>query len=310
MALHSDRVLITGGTGFTGGPLAERLRRDGCEVIALGRRVIDTPGFDVDVRDFHSLTRTLSKFQPSAIVHLAGIAAVTHDNIGEIYSANVVGTANLFAALVATKIKPKIVIVASSGQLYAAAGHNNEPLSELAPITPKSHYAVSKHAVEEIASIYADRIPIIVTRAFNYTGPGQMTNFLVPKIVQHYADGLSEIRLGNLDLFRDFSDIDRVVEAYARLVSQPIDPTIVNICSGRALYLGDILKIMTEISGHSPRLVTDSALRRTGEPRCIVGSPVRLEKLVGVLPNPEFNDTLKRMYIFCKEQRSAAALMR
>jgi GDP-6-deoxy-D-talose 4-dehydrogenase len=310
LALHSDRVLITGGTGFTGRPLAERLRRDGCEVVALGRRSIDTLGFDVDMRDFDSVTWALSKLQPSAIVHLAGIATVTHDSVGEIYSANVVGTANLFAALAATKIKPRIVIVASSGQLYAAAHYNNEPLAEHAPIAPKSHYAVSKHAVEQIASIYADRIPIIVARAFNYTGPGQMANFLVPKIVQHYAEGLSEIRLGNLDLFRDFSDIDRVVEAYARLVSQPIDPTIVNICSGRALYLADIVKIMNEISGHSPRLVMDSALRRTGEPPSIVGSPVRLEKLVGVLPNPEFRETLMRMYAFCKERRRTATLLR
>ena len=104
---------------------------------------------------------------------------------------------------------------------------------------------------EEVAAIYSRQFPIVVTRPFNYTGPGQTATFLVPKIVRHYAEQRSEIRLGNLNLFRDFSDIGRVIEAYSRLVSQPIVPTTVNICSGRAVHLADILAIMDDISGHS-----------------------------------------------------------
>ena len=155
---------------------------------------------------------------------------------------------------------------------------------------------MSKRATEEMAAIYSRQFPIIITRPFNYTGPGQPTSFLVPKIVQHYAERHSEIRLGNLDLFRDFSDIRRVVEAYSRLVSQPIDPTTVNICSGRGLYLADILKMMDEISGCPVRPVTDPALLRGDDTRSIVGSPSRLEGLIGPLPNPEFRETLARMY--------------
>jgi GDP-6-deoxy-D-talose 4-dehydrogenase len=301
---RSERVLVTGGSGFTGRPLAERLRQDGHEVIALSHDASDARVLNIDLRDLDRLTQALSQTHPNAIVHLAGIAATTYDNVGEMYTANVVGTANLFAALTAAKIEPRIVIVASSAQVYEISG-SSVPLTEDTPLAPRTHYAVSKRATEEIAAIYARQFPVIITRPFNYTGPGQTTAFLVPKIVSHYAEQRSEIKLGNLDLFRDYSDISRVVEAYARLLSQSINPTTTNICSGHAIRLADILKFMDELSGRPVRVVTDPLLLRSGEPRSIIGSPERLETLVGPLPNPEFRETLARMYDRFCERRGA-----
>ena len=305
MVARSERVLITGATGFTGRLLAARLRQNGREVIAFSHGADDAGVCNVDLRDFPSLTQAFSQIRPSAVVHLAGIAATTHGDIGEIYSANVVGTANLFGALAAAKIEPQVVIIAGSAQVYAVQ-NGGAPLTEDSPLAPQSHYAVSKRAAEDIARIYARRFPVIVTRPFNYTGPGQSPSFLVPKIVQHYAEAKSEIRLGNLDLFRDFSDVRRVVEAYYRLVSDAIDPDTINICSGHLVHLADIPKILEEISGHSLKVVTDSSLFRNDEPRVIAGSPMRLETFVGPLPNPEFRETLSRMYEACIQKVAAS----
>ena len=300
MVSRSERVLITGGSGFTGRPLAERLRQDGHEVLTISHQASAAGEFNVDLRDFDGLTRTLSQTEPMAIVHLAGIAAPSHSKIDEMYSANIVGTANLFAALAIARIEPRIVIVASSAQVYAVPD-NALQLTEDSPLAPRTDYGVSKRAAEEIASIHSRHVPIIITRPFNYTGPGQTTSFLVPKIVRHYAEKRSEIRVGNMDLFRDFSDISRVVEAYSRLVSRSVDPVTVNICSGRTVHLQEILQMMEEISDHHINVITDSALVRNNEPRTIVGCPARIEALVGPLPNPEFCATLRRMYeFFCE----------
>jgi GDP-6-deoxy-D-talose 4-dehydrogenase len=301
---RSDRVLITGGAGFTGRPLGDRLRQDGHDVVSLSHGASDAGAINVDLCDLDAAARALAQIRPSAIVHLAGIAAPTHNKIGEMYAANVVGTANLFAALDIAKLEPRIIILASSAQVYKFAG-TDRPLTEDGLVAPNTHYAVSKWAAEEIATIYSRRFPIIVARPFNYTGPGQIANFLVPKIVQHYAERRSEIRLGNLDLFRDFSDIGRVVEAYSRLITRAIEPTTVNICSGRAIHLLDILKIMDEISGRPVKLVTDASLFRSDEPRFILGSPARLESLIGPLPNPAFRETLARMYDVFHAERGA-----
>ncbi len=300
MASGSERVLITGGTGFTGRPLAKRLRQDGHEVIAVGHEAGEEGTLSVDIRDLCGFTEALLRIRPTALVHLAGIAATTHGDVGEIYSANTIGTANLFAALVAAKIEPKVVIVASSGQVYAV--RDALPLTEDCPLAPKTHYSVSKRAAEDIAGIYSRQFPIIVTRPFNYTGPGQSSKFLVAKIVQHYAEARNEIRLGNLNLFRDFSDVRRVVEAYSRLLFSAIEPTTVNICSGRTVHLADIVEIMEDISGHTVKVVSEPSLYRDDEPRVILGSPVRLESLVGALPNPDFRETLLRMYRACAER--------
>lgn len=299
---RSDRILITGGTGFTGRPLARRLRGDGHEVLALGYNPQELEARRFDLCNFDSITRVLVEFKPDVIVHLAGMAATQHRALDQLYSANVVGTANLFAALLNSKIKPRLIILASSAYVYAPIA-SNVPLSEDSPVKPSTHYSVSKHAAEEIASIYALDFPILVCRPFNYTGPGQTTEFLVPKIVQHYVERRGKIRLGNLDLYRDLSDVDRVVEAYARLVTSSPRFNVLNICSGRAVHLSDIISIMDNLAGYSITIVPAPELLRKDEPRTVIGSPLRLESLVGTLPNPELRETLARMYEQgCEEQ--------
>ena len=105
--------------------------------------------------------------RPNAVVHLAGIAATTYSDVGKIYSTNVVGTANLFAALSLAKIEPRIVIVASSAQIYAAP-HSDMPLTEESAVAPETHYALAnvprRISPESIRSVFplSSLVPSII----------------------------------------------------------------------------------------------------------------------------------------------------
>ena len=295
MVSRSERILLTGSGGFTGRPLAARLREDGHDVFGLTRTPPKAGEAQGDLCDRDWVHRIVAETRPTVVIHLAGIAAPLHGNIGEIYAVNVAGTANLLDALSGLADRPKRVVVASSATVYAAPKDDN-PITEDSRLAPQNHYGASKRAMEDVARLFADRLPIIVTRPFNYTGPGQEPIFLIPKIVDHFVLRAPRIRLGNLDLLRDFSDIHRVIEVYARLVSRPVEPAIVNICSGRAIHLEDIVTLLQDISGHSIEVMRDPALFRPGEPHTILGSATRLEAMLGDLPNPDLRETLRTMY--------------
>ena len=297
MVSRSERILVTGAGGFTGKWLCDRLAQDRREIVRLCRPGTISHGLAIDIRDLSALTDVLSRTRPDAIIHFAAISAPTWKELQDIYSINTLGTANLFEALVAAKIQPRLIVVASSATVYAVETDKRGMVRERSAVAPKSHYAISKHASEEIAQIYSTEFPIIITRPFNYSGSGQPTSFLVPKIVEHYVRRARSIKLGNLNLIRDYSDIERVVEAYTRLLSlRPLRSDIVNICSGRGTCLEDIPRLMENISGHRLDIETDPTLLRKDESPVIIGSTIHLEELVGPLPNPDFSETLRRMY--------------
>jgi nucleoside-diphosphate-sugar epimerase len=296
LVARSERVLLTGAGGFTGRPLAARLRQDGHQVFGVTRPPAGDGEIEGDLRDYGWIHSTVSEIRPTIVIHLAGIATPLHGNIGEIYTVNVAGTANLLSVLAELKERPTRVIVASSAAVYGLP-EDDRPIAESASLRPLNHYGVSKRAMEDMVDLYAGRLPIVVTRPFNYTGPGQnSTHYLVPKIVDHFARRAPHIKLGNLDLHRDFSDIRWIVEVYAQLVSRAVEPTTLNVCSGRLIHLAGIIATMREISGHTIDVIRDPALLRAGEPPAVRGSVARLHAVLGKWPNPDFRDTLQSMY--------------
>lgn len=293
------RTLITGVRGFTGSYLAERLRADGREVHGLvhedGGAV---PGVHAchagNLNDLASLQRVVAEVRPDEVVHLAAISNVTHDDVAEIYQTNIVGTRNLLQALAASEHRPSAVLLASSAQIYDRRCEG--VLTEAAPTVPANDYGVSKLASEHVARLYQDRLPIIVARPFNYTGPGQTENFLIPKIVAHARRRQPVIELGNLDVARDFSDVRRVVDAYARLLQAPkaIGQTV-NVCSGVATTLREVLDLVIELSGHPIEVRINPAFVRANEVRTLLGSTAYLEELIGPVKTIPLEATLRLM---------------
>ena len=291
------RALITGLRGFTGYYMAR-------ELSAAGYRVYGTvmPGEElgpdivaVDLCDREAVARMVDEVQPDVVAHLAGIAFVAHTNAELIYRVNVVGTRNLLEALANGKHRPTSVLLASSANIY---GNASVPvIDENLPPSPANDYAVSKLAMEYMARLWMDKLPITIARPFNYTGVGQTENFLLPKIVSHFRRNEKRIELGNLAIARDFSDVRMVARAYRRLLAVAPSGEAFNVCSGSSHSLANLIDMMSEIAGYHIDVHVNPAFVRANDVLTLSGSNSKLTAVIGQLDPTPLSETLRWMYL-------------
>ena len=294
-----SKILITGVDGFTGRYLAKALAGQGHEVLGISHGEISAPieglvcSYICDLNDAQGLNDILLNVKPDKVAHLAAIAFVSHGVVEDIYRTNVVGSRNLLEAVVAAG-STNAVLVASSANIYG--NRVGGAICETVAPDPINDYAVSKLAMEFVARLYQDRLPIITARPFNYTGVGQATNFVIPKIIDHVRRGATTIELGNLDVARDFSDVRDVVLAYASLLNDPdAIGQVFNICSGKAQTLRDVIAMIQDISGHDFNVTVNPTFVRENEVKLLRGDRSKIENLTGQRPTHDFRDTLAWM---------------
>lgn len=264
MSIAGKRALITGINGFTGRFMANELAAQGCEVLGVGSQPSDSPSYyQVDLADVAGLRKLLADTQPDIVVHLAALAFVGHGAADAFYQVNLIGTRNLLEAIDACGKVPDCVLLASSANVYGNA--SSGMLDETTQPAPANDYAVSKLAMEYMASLWHAKLPIVIARPFNYTGVGQAENFLLPKIVSHFTRKASTIELGNLDVWRDFSDVRAVVSAYRGLLeARPLGQTI-NVSSGVTYSLREVIDMCREITGQDIDVQVNPAFVRANE---------------------------------------------
>lgn len=290
----AKRVLITGSRGFTGLYMAEEMKAAGYQVLGLGSQPSSEPGYaQVDLLDAAALNRVIQSYQPEIVVHLAALAFVGHGNANAFYQVNLQGTRNLLESLAVGNRKPEAVLLASSANVYGNASAG--VLDERTLPQPANDYAVSKLAMEYMASLWSNQLPLIITRPFNYTGLGQADNFLLPKIVAHFRRRSPNIELGNVDVWRDFSDVRSVVYAYRRLIEVGAYGQTVNVCSGHTHSLREAIDICAAITGHSLEIRTNPAFVRANEVKTLCGDASRLKELLGEWSTPPLEETLRWM---------------
>lgn len=276
----TKRILITGITGFTGRYVARRFIDLGYEIYGfshVNNRKMDGVQhiYAVSLNNYDKLKQVIDQIKPHYVVHLAAISFVAHADISELYETNVMGTRNLLEALKNASILPESVMVASSANVY---GNNDSghPLTESTSFAPVNDYAVTKVTGEYICSLYSQYFPITIVRPFNYTGVYQNNNFLVPKIVQAAKAKQPVIELGNLDIARDFSDVRDVARFYCELIQTPDNNKLrcINICSGRAYTLRQILDYAQQAANHQfDEIRVNPAFVRANEIKLLVGDP-------------------------------------
>jgi nucleoside-diphosphate-sugar epimerase len=291
----SKRVLITGIDGFTGRYLERLLEDDGYEVCGLSfpdcTRANHTR---CDITKKDDVISALDTIRPDYIVHLAAITFVPNIDIPMIYGVNLFGTLNILDAVLKLGLDIKKTVIASSANVYG--NPDLEVLEETVCPAPINHYANSKLAMENMVKTYFDKVNIIITRPFNYTGAGQPDHFLIPKIVRHFKEGKKEIELGNLDVIRDFSDVRFVADAYKKLIESDAVSEIVNICSGTGTSLLSIIDIMNGLAGYEISVTVNPEFIRKNDIKKLIGSNKKLFNMVEGLHIYSIDDILKNMY--------------
>lgn len=296
VASHSNlKILITGIDGFTGQHLKQHLQQSG--FVVYGTALSNSPHkniFACDITQKQQILTALENSRPDYVIHLAGLSFVGHPIAQDFYQINVLGTQNLLDALLESGLKLKKIILASSATVYGNQGV--EILTEnLCPL-PANHYGISKLSMEHVARTYFDKLPLLITRPFNYIGIGQAPDFVIPKIVSHFQHKASALELGNLHIEREFNDVMYACEIYKRLLNCEHFGEIVNLCSGRGVALLRVIELMEEISGHRLDLKVNPAFVRPNELRKLIGSVDKLNQLVGSVPQETLFNTLFRMY--------------
>lgn len=254
------RCLITGGAGFIGAALANRLVKEGHHVRVLDdlsagdpsrldSRVLFTRG---DVRDVPKLWTLLQDID--CVYHLAARVSVPESILypRDYNDVNVGGTVAIMEAVRDAGVKR--VILASSGAIYGE--QRQQPVSEKMIPKPDSPYAVSKLASEyyvfTIGALYG--IETVALRIFNAYGPGQFMPAshapVIPQFLKQALGGGSLIVFGDGNQTRDFVYIDDVVDAlYAAAIASDIDRHVINVGSGREVSINQLVEKVARATG-------------------------------------------------------------
>lgn len=276
--MMQKKALITGLNGFTGQYMAQKLTDEGYDVFGTGTHAANLNGyFQVDLNDEVGLSQVIENIKPNVVVHLAAIAFVGHADDAEFYRVNVVGTTHLLSALSQLAHPPKILL-ASSANVYGNCLAS--PIAEAQMPAPVNHYAMSKLAMEFMARTYMDRLSIVIARPFNYTGAGQSLNFIIPKLVDHFARRAPAVELGNLQVEREFNDVHMVCDVYSKLLQIGVSGETYNICSGQPHALQSVIDTLSKLTNHSMQINVNPKFVRANEVHRLCGDPGKLHNLL------------------------------
>lgn len=310
------RVYAIGVSGFVGRWLAQELRATGHEMLpAAGSH-------QIDITDARALLDDMRAARPDAVVHLAAVSYAPDAGAdpAAAMQVNVAGTDALFRAIAALDPPPAVLAVSSS-EVYGSPTPESLPLTESAPIQPRTIYGLTKVG-QEASAVWAalrHELRLVVVRPFNHTGPGQRPVFAVPAFVQRVlalrAGEATSIRAGNIDVRRDIGDVRDVVRAYRLILERtrdgwPASPIILNVGTGRSVPIGEIIETLCRLAGVEPTIDVDPELVRPGEPHEIVGDSTALAEAVGWSPRIPLATTLADMLEDAQQHAAAATQAR
>jgi nucleoside-diphosphate-sugar epimerase len=295
-------ILVTGGAGFIGSHIVEKLLSDGATVRVLddfssGRREnllftdavekkqADLPGqleiVEGDLRDADLIKSCMRGIE--LVFHLAAFVSVSQSmsEPQDCFNVNVNGTVALLEA--ARQAGVRKVVISSSTAVYGDT--DKFPTDEETPLHPLSPYALSKQVNELYAKLYTQTfgLPVIALRYFNVYGPRQRPDSdyaaAIPIFVRHMVNDETITIFGDGKQSRDFIFVKDVVRANLLAAESSIAGEAINVCTGHETSLLDLLEELSEISSRQPKVQFGPV--RPGDIYRSAGNPQKANSILG-----------------------------
>lgn len=302
-------VMVTGASGFVGGHVIDALLAAGHapdEVVAVGRGPLPdlVHARPLDLLDKKDVGEAVATLKPTAVIHLAAVAlpAAAKRDAEQAWAVNVNATRWLAEAISRHAPAARFVFAGSSESYGRSFQSAAGPIAETAPLKPMSAYGATKAAAElMLLQMVSDGLDAVAFRAFNHTGPGQSADYVVSSFASQIAraeagSGPASLRVGNLEARRDFCDVRDVARAYVLATDRVlggIDDRVLNVCSGTARRIGDVLDGLVGMADAAIDIELDPARLRPAEIPMAVGDPSAACRVLGWSPTIEFEATLR-----------------
>ena len=278
---RSPRALVTGGAGFIGSHIVDRLRAEGFEVGVLDnfstgdlRNLAEGPKGEItihdrDIRDYDAVRKVVEGYQ--LVIHQAALVSVARSVEDPLWvnQVNVTGTLNLLRASVESKVER--FVYASSSSVYGET--ETLPKIETMSTLPSSPYGTSKLAAENYCRVFAKvyGLKTVSLRYFNVYGPRQKGGFysgVIPAFIQKVNEGKPPTVYGDGLQTRDFTFVQDVVEAnFLSLTSSRIrGGEVYNVAAGGTISVNELAATITGILG-KPNLRPEHVEPRKGDIR-------------------------------------------
>lgn len=290
------KILVTGGGGFIGSHLTERLAVEGHEVRALVRYTSaggsgwleDSPmkgKIQVvlgDIRDYDSVRSAMTGVD--VVFHLGALIAIPYSYVSPLayVRTNVEGTYNVLQA--ARDLGLSRVVHTSTSEIYGTAQY--VPIDERHPANPQSPYAATKSGADQLALSFhrSFGLPVTVVRPFNTYGPRQSARAVIPAVAVQALAGKKEIHLGNVSPTRDLTYVDDTVQGFLQVGLHPETiGEVVNLGTGSEISIGELARKILSLAGSEATIVTDPQRFRpeTSEVERLLSSPAKANRLTG-----------------------------
>ncbi len=301
------KYLITGSNGFVGRYFIEYLKNNEKEAVIYGADISenslnpDITYIQIDLNDRFAVYRMLEKIKPDYIIHLAAMSSVAQSwqDPAKCFLHNTSVFLNIADGVRELDIKCRILSVGSSEEY----GIYDEPMKENFVLHPKSPYSVARLSQEYLSKLYVDyfNLDIVMTRSFNHIGPRQNLKFVIPSFV-HQLVKISkgkqkDIKVGNIDVVRDFLDVRDVVNAYYKILKNGKTREVYNVCSGKGVRLRDIIEMISAKLNITPKIIVDNNRLRANEIMSVIGDNSKLKTEIGWEPKYDLQTTLKEMIL-------------